>query len=74
MVTISAPFKTLRPSDNLVTMASGLAGGASFAEVLDLVDRHMPEIDTSRTRMIQRMPVRPCTEKPHFPLAAADDE
>jgi hypothetical protein len=36
LVTVSAPFSTVRPPDNLVTMASGLAGGASFAEVLDL--------------------------------------
>jgi len=36
LVTISAPIKTLRPPDNLVSMASRLAGGASFAEVLDL--------------------------------------
>jgi hypothetical protein len=36
LVTISAPFKTLRPADNVVAMASGLAGGDSFAEVLDL--------------------------------------
>ncbi len=36
LVTISAPFSTVRPPDNLVTVASGLAGGASFAEVLDL--------------------------------------
>ena len=36
LVTVSAPIPTLRPPDNLVTMASGLAGGASFAEVLDL--------------------------------------
>jgi hypothetical protein len=35
-VTISAPFSTIRPPDSLVTVASGLAGGASFAEVLDL--------------------------------------
>jgi len=26
----------MRPPDNLVTVASGLAGGAAFAEVLDL--------------------------------------
>jgi len=38
-----------------------------IAEVLDLVELHMPEIDTSRTRMIQRMPARPCMEKPPFP-------
>jgi len=36
LVTVSAPFSTIRPPDNLVTMASGLAGGAAFAEVLDL--------------------------------------
>jgi hypothetical protein len=36
LVTVSAPLATVRPADNLVTIASGLAGGASFAEVLDL--------------------------------------
>ena len=36
LVTLSAPIATVRPPDNLVTMASGLAGGASFAEVLDI--------------------------------------
>lgn len=36
LVTISAPFATIRPPDSLVTVAAGLAGGASFAEVLDL--------------------------------------
>jgi len=36
LVTLSAPFGTIRPPDELVTVASGLAGGASFAEVLDL--------------------------------------
>jgi hypothetical protein len=36
LVTVSAPLSTIRPPDNLVTMASGLAGGAAFAEVLDL--------------------------------------
>jgi len=36
LVTLSAPFATMRPPDSLVTVASGLAGGASFAEVLDL--------------------------------------
>ena len=36
LVTISAPFSTSRPPDSLVTVASGLAGGASFSEVLDL--------------------------------------
>ncbi len=43
-----------------------------IAEVLDLVELHMPEIDTSRTRMIQRMPARPCTAKPN--LASGDDK
>jgi hypothetical protein len=36
LVTVSAPFATVRPPDNLVMIASGLAGGTSFAEVLDL--------------------------------------
>ena len=36
LVTLSAPFSTMRPPDSLVTVASGLAGGASFSEVLDL--------------------------------------
>jgi hypothetical protein len=31
-----APFTTIRPPDSLVTVAAGLAGGTSFAEVLDL--------------------------------------
>ena len=36
LVTISAPLSTMRPPDNLVTVASGLAGGTTFAEVLDV--------------------------------------
>lgn len=36
LLTVSAPLSTHRPPDNLVTMASGVAGGASFAEVLDV--------------------------------------
>lgn len=36
LVTISAPFSTLRPNDQLISVASALAGGTSFAEVLDL--------------------------------------
>jgi hypothetical protein len=36
LVTLSAPFRTFRPSDELVATAAGLAGGASFTEVLDL--------------------------------------
>ena len=36
LITISAPFRTFRPADKLVMMAAGLAGGASFAEVLDV--------------------------------------
>ena len=35
-VTVSAPFATMRPPDSLVTVASGLAGGTSFSEVIDL--------------------------------------
>jgi hypothetical protein len=36
LVTISAPFRTVRPPDNLVNVAAGLAGGTTFAEVLDV--------------------------------------
>jgi hypothetical protein len=36
LLTISAPFKTFRPSDELVATAAGLAGGASFTEILDV--------------------------------------
>jgi hypothetical protein len=35
-VTVSAPFHTLRPADDLVALAAGMAGGQSFAEILDL--------------------------------------
>lgn len=35
-VTISAPFATIRPADNLVDLASGIAGGTNFTEVIDL--------------------------------------
>ncbi len=44
-----------------------------IAEVLDLVEQHRPEIDTSRVRLVQQMPARPCTEKPPFPLRTIDD-
>jgi hypothetical protein len=40
LVTISAPFKTFRPPDKLVALASGVAGGASFAEILDVEGVH----------------------------------
>lgn len=36
LVTISAPLSTIRPPDSLVSIASGLAGGTSFSEVLDI--------------------------------------
>jgi hypothetical protein len=36
LVTVSAPLSTMRPPDSLVTVAAGLAGGASFSEVLDI--------------------------------------
>jgi hypothetical protein len=50
-------------SEQAITALADLIG-----EVIDLVEQHMPEIDTTRTRMIQRMPARPCLEKPPFPL------
>ncbi len=44
LVTISAPFKTFRPNDELVATAAGLAGGASFTEVLDVESvRHLSD-------------------------------
>jgi len=44
LVTVSAPFATMRPPDSLVTVASGLAGGASFSEVLDLATvKNLPD-------------------------------
>lgn len=36
LLTISAPFATLRPADDLVVKAAGFAGGSTFAEVLDI--------------------------------------
>lgn len=36
LVTISAPFATMRPADDLVVKAAGFAGGSSFAEVIDV--------------------------------------
>ena len=33
---IAAPFATMRPADDLVNLAAGLAGGSSFQEVIDL--------------------------------------
>jgi hypothetical protein len=36
LVTISAPLNTVRPPDHLVMVASGLAGGTTFSEVLDV--------------------------------------
>jgi hypothetical protein len=35
-VTVSAPFRTFRPSDNLVAVAAGMAGAQAFAEILDV--------------------------------------
>jgi hypothetical protein len=40
LVTISAPFQTFRPPDKLVALASGVAGGASFAEILNVESVH----------------------------------
>jgi hypothetical protein len=36
LITLTAPFRTFRPSDQLVARAAGMAGGNSFAEVLDV--------------------------------------
>lgn len=36
LVTIASPFRTFRPPDDLVMLAAGMAGGQTFAEVLDL--------------------------------------
>jgi hypothetical protein len=36
LVTVSAPFATLRPADDLIAKAAGFAGGATFAEVVDI--------------------------------------
>ena len=39
-VTLSAPFATMRPDDNLVNLAAGISGGSSFTEVIDLRSVH----------------------------------
>ena len=36
LVTVSTPFTTMRPGDDLVALAAGLAGGSAFEEVIDL--------------------------------------
>jgi hypothetical protein len=36
LVTVSLPFNTVRPSDEMVTRAAGFAGGDHFTEVIDL--------------------------------------
>ena len=36
LVTISAPFPSFRPSDEIVLLASGVSGGNAFEEVIDL--------------------------------------
>ena len=44
LVTVSAPFRTFRPSDELVAKAAGFAGGATFTEVLDIESvRQLPD-------------------------------
>jgi len=44
LVTVSAPLRTMRPPDNLVSVATGVAGGNVFEEVLDLDGaRQMPD-------------------------------
>ena len=36
LVTISAPFGTFRPADELVSTAAGFAGGSAFSEIVDV--------------------------------------
>ena len=36
LVTISAPFPSFRPSDEIVLLASGVSGGSAFEEVIDI--------------------------------------
>jgi hypothetical protein len=44
LVTVSAPLRTMRPPDDLVLVAAGVAGGNVFEEVLDLDGaRNMPD-------------------------------
>ena len=40
LVTISAPISTIRPEDDLVVRAAGMAGGSSFTEVVDISSIH----------------------------------
>lgn len=54
LVTFSAPYATMRPADNLIAMASGLTGGASFAEVLDVESVRKPT-DALRDATLQLM-------------------
>ena len=54
LVTVSAPYATMRPADNLIAMASGLTGGASFAEVLDVETVRKPT-DALRDATLQLM-------------------
>ena len=51
LVTVAAPFRTMRPDDSVVAMAAGLAGGTSFSEVLD-VERVQNMADPLRVEMI----------------------
>jgi hypothetical protein len=50
LVTISAPFPSFRPSDDIVLLASGVSGGNSFEEVLDL-DTTRKMADPLRTQV-----------------------
>jgi hypothetical protein len=36
LTTISAPYRSFRPSDDVVSLASGVSGGNAFEEILDL--------------------------------------
>lgn len=44
LVTLSAPFPTIRPADEIVLLASGVSGGSAFEEILDLeATRQLPD-------------------------------
>jgi hypothetical protein len=55
LVTVSAPLRTMRPPDDLVLVATGVAGGNVFEEVLDLdTARHLSDPLGEQVRGILR--------------------
>jgi hypothetical protein len=55
LVTVSAPIRSLRPPDELVLVAAGVAGGNIFEEVLDLdAARRIPDPLRDQVRGILR--------------------